>query len=609
MDKKQTPKPSVPTNDSDRAQVSDEAKAPLQVPDALLEDAPTVSFTSVGASAASQDNQPAGAADVADAADADTHGAANGTTTASDDKPHAEQSDAEVNAETSSAESDSTGSDADRDSAFAADAQPEESESKRSGKRMTYSKTMRFIVAPIFAVIALISMVFAVLSATVWKPSPIATATGSVSTRYAATDSGVLQLVDSYVRVRAAAKQPVCVAVGNSQDITGWIGSQPYTRIEGLETWKKLKTAAAQNGLGSSASNAGQTTAFSDSDLWTQVRCGTSIDFTVKPTPTQAVIIDTNPTATDSSQQGVPTKISLTWRRTSVGNQSVPLSFASILLLIAAVLCATVLAMMPERRRKSLERRQAEEERLRQAREQGGERRVIGTGEDSPRWVKDNVRLKRQLAGRRRHRHTSHRKAGGFLNSLRPAPRKRMKQEEAKREQDESAQTMVLNPKAILGLAPENKAAEGQGADTEPTAAEITGTGPKVVDIRGVNLVADTVSRRQAEETAELTAIINGDAPTSAESAAASGVDTSTPSKQYSSDEIADYLRRLSEETLGFDGDNSGSDSNGSPANQTQSAGSADDASAGNAGSATDGADASSVDSATNSSENGKDGE
>ncbi|MCI1935137.1 MAG: hypothetical protein LKJ44_06820 [Bifidobacteriaceae bacterium] len=287
-----------------------------------------------------------------------------------------------------------------------------------------YVKVLRFIVAPILVGLAVVCGIFAWLTATMWKPDPTARATASTQTRYIATDPGVLPLGNEQVGISvkaATASDKICLAVGSSQDVAGWLASDSYTRVEGLTSWSELTTSRAQaasdsasssNSDGSSADAADDSNesalTLEDSDMWYTTKCGEgSVSVNWKATDTdQSLIVDTNPDAAASETEGKDVTLALTWVRTTVLDLSTPLIFLGILLVIAAALCATVFSLVPERRRKQ------RAERARSAAAASGDldatQVVEGAGGlDSPRWVHDHIESEH-------HKHkTSHRKDTG----------------------------------------------------------------------------------------------------------------------------------------------------------------------------------------------------
>lgn len=154
------------------------------------------------------------------------------------------------------------------------------------------ARFMRGVVAPIFGLLAALSIVLGVLNATVWKPSSIVSAHANVyGSRYIVTDPGVLNLVDYRVKISVAAlnsRKPICVAVGLAKDVRGWTKGYSVQRITGLNNWSSLSTdvmKADDNARVDSAKTADSKVSknvskdaskdvdFKDSDLWTNVTC------------------------------------------------------------------------------------------------------------------------------------------------------------------------------------------------------------------------------------------------------------------------------------------------------------------------------------------------
>ncbi|EPI60421.1 hypothetical protein HMPREF1578_01155, partial [Gardnerella pickettii JCP8017B] len=154
------------------------------------------------------------------------------------------------------------------------------------------ARFMRGVVAPIFGLLAALSIVLGVLNATVWKPSSIVSAHANVyGSRYIVTDPGVLNLVDYRVKISVAAlnsRKPICVAVGLAKDVRGWTKGYSVQRITGLNNWSSLSTdvmKADDNARVDSAKTADSKVSkdvskdaskdvdFKDSDLWTNATC------------------------------------------------------------------------------------------------------------------------------------------------------------------------------------------------------------------------------------------------------------------------------------------------------------------------------------------------
>lgn len=280
----------------------------------------------------------------------------------------------------------------------------------------SYETIMRLIVAPIIAFIALIVALFAVLTATVWKPNPRLSAQMQASTQYIATDLGVLSLFgkSEKVEVKASSQHNVCLAVASSQNVTGWIGDAKYTRIEGLSNWRTLQVNEARNSGFSAPSTKLPPVFFQNSDLWNQVKCGTDVQLSLKPAENESIIVDVYPKISadksiDSATQLAPATVQLTWPDINPPNQSIPLGVTAILLFICATLCATVLSTAPVRKRIPSRRQILESiKRLNKLQEEDNPT-IHGVSQEAPRWVKDHaVRVKKETTRLRRRSPLSH---------------------------------------------------------------------------------------------------------------------------------------------------------------------------------------------------------
>lgn len=150
------------------------------------------------------------------------------------------------------------------------------------------ARFMRGVVAPIFGLLAALSIVIGVLNATVWKPSSIVSAHANVyGSRYIVTDPGVLNLVDYRVKISVAAlnsRKPICVAVGLAKDVRGWTKGYSVQRITGLNNWNSLSTDvmradddaridSTKTDDSKVSKDASKDVDFKDSDLWTNATC------------------------------------------------------------------------------------------------------------------------------------------------------------------------------------------------------------------------------------------------------------------------------------------------------------------------------------------------
>ncbi|MFU0464398.1 hypothetical protein ACMZ7W_02270 [Gardnerella vaginalis] len=265
------------------------------------------------------------------------------------------------------------------------------------------AKVMRGIVAPIFGLLAVLSIVLGVLNATVWKPSSIVSAhTNVYGSRYIVTDPGVLNLVDYRVRISVAAlntRKPICVAVGLAKDVRGWVQGHSVQRITGLDNWSNLSTAvmkvdnagadggddsgSAQTSTNATDSKVSKDVDFKDSDLWTNATCqmglaklfvnaadfeqaGNAADLAVKqesqdntqshashqklPSALRAKIAR-RALIIDLGKNSPEAFVELRWRRHNLPDFATPLYFVGALFILICGLSASVFAMAPHRRR------------------------------------------------------------------------------------------------------------------------------------------------------------------------------------------------------------------------------------------------------------------
>ena len=271
------------------------------------------------------------------------------------------------------------------------------------------AKFMRGIVAPIFGLLAVLSIVLGVLNATVWKPNSIVSAHANVyGSRYIVTDPGVLNLVDYRVKISVAAlntRKPICVAVGLAKDVRGWTRGYSVQRITGLQDWENLSTVpmkaddSAKSDLNNknsvdsannSDSKASKDVDFKDSDLWTNATCQMGLaklfvnteDFeqseNIVPGDLSSgnAVNQANQENQENSQSNhqkvssaLRARISrrvliidlgknspeafveFRWRRHNLPDFATPLYFVGALFVLLCVLSASVFAMAPHRRR------------------------------------------------------------------------------------------------------------------------------------------------------------------------------------------------------------------------------------------------------------------
>ena len=269
---------------------------------------------------------------------------------------------------------------------------------RRPMRRLTLrSKIMRGGVAPFFALLAVLSVVLGVANATFWKPSNVVIAYTKVSgTRYIVTDPGVLNLVDNRVRISVAAlhtRKPICVAVGLTKDVRGWVAGSPVQRITGLRDWNNLSVSEMSGRTSMQAEGSvdikDPDVKFQESNLWPIVTCQLGlaklaintadyVQSSGSASYDHAVASGTMPkSGTHSSKSNshdasssslrsqaarrvllidlgdnVPeASVEFRWRRNQIPDFATPLYFVGALFAVLAILSATIFAMAPHRRR------------------------------------------------------------------------------------------------------------------------------------------------------------------------------------------------------------------------------------------------------------------
>ncbi|EPI46907.1 hypothetical protein HMPREF1582_00874 [Gardnerella vaginalis JCP8151A] len=270
------------------------------------------------------------------------------------------------------------------------------------------ARFMRGVVAPIFGLLAALSIVLGVLNATVWKPSSIVSAHANVyGSRYIVTDPGVLNLVDYRVKISVAAlnsRKPICVAVGLAKDVRGWTKGYSVQRITGLNNWNSLSTDVMQADDGARidstktddskvSKDAAKDVDFKDSDLWTNATCqmglaklsinaadfeqaGNAADLALKQESQEqnnAQSNSKNGAQSQTSRQKLSSElqskiarrvliidlgknspeafVELRWRRHNLPDFATPMYFVGALFILLCGLSASVFAMAPHRRR------------------------------------------------------------------------------------------------------------------------------------------------------------------------------------------------------------------------------------------------------------------
>ncbi|MFT8356767.1 MAG: hypothetical protein ABF780_01185 [Bifidobacterium aquikefiri] len=414
-------------------------------------------------------------------------------------------------------------------------------------KPSRHSTIMRGVVTPALGIIAIAFIVLGVLNATIWQPTRRIIATATTNSQYVVTDPGVLQVVDSKVRIRVAATNNdarVCLALGSPQDVTGWLGDAGYTRLTGLSSWTELShRRSASNGK--TMDNA---VGFSDSDLWSQVVCGEgkAALTTSQGTSGKVLLIDADAGSsqgTDSSSDDATTDlkesqatISMDWTRENLPNYAMPFYFVGGLLIVAAILAASVFAIDPMRRRKKLD-----ESKLKKIEET--EMSVMEAFAGAMRPLAGEIRssFKRNPDSRRRHAH------GG-------ASRRSRRSNRTVSAAQQSEEPQVPSTPRVIDVGSKNLVAVQQGsADAMHTSAE------GHTHANHVTKVSSTLSNtHSASDSAEETAVI-------------------------SPEELQSYFARFTAETTGsikkLDDDNGSSKQTVDPAKDDQEAADASDVS------------------------------
>ena len=229
--------------------------------------------------------------------------------------------------------------------------QEEQEEPQVKAGPTRHAKIMRGIVTPIFGLLAVACIVLGVLNATMWKPDTRIAASASVSgSRYVVTDPGVLPLVDKKVTVTAKSSSKtanVCVVIGSSRDVNGWIAGSKYMRVTGLSDWSTLAVQKA-SAQGKADTSEGQVE-LKDSDMWRETKCGTgSVSIRLKVADTE-VGKDTVALIDFSDTKGA--SIEFDWVRQTVPDFAMPFYLVGGLFAVLAVLAASVFAMPPHKRR------------------------------------------------------------------------------------------------------------------------------------------------------------------------------------------------------------------------------------------------------------------
>jgi len=117
------------------------------------------------------------------------------------------------------------------------------------------------VITAAVGVAGLVVVGLGVASATAWRADDVLVASTTASSHVVVTDPGVLELGGdpATVRVTSADGAEVVVVVGRDTDVLGWVGSDVYTRVTGLSSWRELATVAGEPapGAGTTSPTAG----------------------------------------------------------------------------------------------------------------------------------------------------------------------------------------------------------------------------------------------------------------------------------------------------------------------------------------------------------------
>lgn len=182
--------------------------------------------------------------------------------------------------------------------------------------RTSAFKIARIAFGVVFSVVAVAFFILSATSSIFWKSRRDVSASLSSSSEYLLSVPGLLSLTGSGVQIKAFSASSICVAVGQAGDAKGWIGSNPYTRINGLSSWKNLESEPA-SGMQSYPER--DSVPFQKSDMWEKVECGKSVDFEWSPGADQSLIVF-NP-----ARKSIV--LNLGWKRVQVTDLSAPYAF------------------------------------------------------------------------------------------------------------------------------------------------------------------------------------------------------------------------------------------------------------------------------------------
>ena len=212
-------------------------------------------------------------------------------------------------------------------------------EEPRKTRKSTRKFIARYILAPFFAVAAVIALVAGILFSTVWGPRHTLSARAeNLNTNIVYTADGVANISGSRLTVKVTGRTgtEVCVAVANARDISEWAASEKHTVLTGLASWSSLSSRV---GGGTAAQSSMDT--FRSSDLWQSVTCNQgSVTVNVPDSDGKAVIA--------GSSRPI-SSVTMDWVRLTPVNFSRPWYIAAGVCAVLAILSATILAAFKRR--------------------------------------------------------------------------------------------------------------------------------------------------------------------------------------------------------------------------------------------------------------------
>lgn len=106
----------------------------------------------------------------------------------------------------------------------------------------------RLIIAAV-GVVGLVVIGLGVASATVWRADDILVAGTSDGPHTLVTEPGVLELGGDPVTVKVTVpdKGQVTLAIGRDTDVEGWVGTEAYGQVTGLDSWHELAVTGVED--------------------------------------------------------------------------------------------------------------------------------------------------------------------------------------------------------------------------------------------------------------------------------------------------------------------------------------------------------------------------